>query len=119
MKKKFIVLIIILIISFLAYRGVSKDLEIKNNKMTTIGKIVKLQPSVKARFYIEYSYIVKGKKYRNTVRVHNDFKCDSGVKYCVGEEFTVYYSSKNPENSRINLGKYEKFKSKVEFIKIE
>ncbi|WP_298782712.1 DUF3592 domain-containing protein [uncultured Polaribacter sp.] len=119
MKKKYIVLIIIIIVSALLYRSINKELEIMNNKMTTIGKIIRLQPGFKARFYIEYTYIVKGKKYKGTVRVSSNLKCDNGIKYCIGEEFKVSYSSKNPENSRIHLGKYEKYKSKVEFIKFE
>ena len=116
MKNRYTVLGMIIIIFIIFVVEYNKQSDLENNKKNTLGKIIRLQPSFKIRYTIEYEYHVEGKSYIGAVRV-TPFKCDDGTKYCIGSEFKVYYSSKNPEYSRIDLGKYEKYKTKLEFFK--
>ncbi|MBC9795848.1 DUF3592 domain-containing protein [Sinomicrobium weinanense] len=85
-------------------------------KQETIGTVVEFQNHSAGRSGILYEYVVNGKKYTGQVGI-NKFKCGNGKWGCVGEKFKVYYSSKNPKYSKIDLGKYEKYKATVEFVK--
>lgn len=91
------------------------EMSIRKNEATTQGVIVDYKAYGKGGIGITYEYKINGKLYEGHVGVH-PFKCDDGKKGCVGEEFTVYYSTENPEYSRIDLGKYEKYKATVEFF---
>lgn len=94
-----------------------KQSQIKEYSNRTMGKVIKFKSvGGGARYSISYVYYVDAEKYVGHTGI-SFFKCDNGKKGCVGNEFTVYYSSKNPEYSRIDLGKYEKYKTTVEFIK--
>jgi hypothetical protein len=117
MRKNKILIIagVIIILSILFYKQYSKQIDIKNNRELTEGEIIKLEGAYKARYRLVYSYFVDGVNYTGKVRV-TPFKCDNGKDYCIGKEFPVHYSSKNPQNSRIDLGKYEKYKTTVEFF---
>tara|TARA_B110000908_G_scaffold78246_1_gene93962 strand:+ start:583 stop:969 length:387 start_codon:yes stop_codon:yes gene_type:complete len=108
-----IILVIVLIgITFQYYQ----QKEIRKYKEQTTGKIIKFKYENKVHYGLVYEYYVKGKHYSNQIGV-SFFKCDDGTKGCIGKEFTIYYSSKTPEYSRIDLGKYEKYKTTVEFVK--
>jgi hypothetical protein len=119
-KPNLLVIIFLVIIGIVVLIGTLKQFldqkEISLNKVSTIGKIVEIDHLTSASYTIKYKYTVNDTEYFDNVGV-NFFKCDNGRKGCVGSEFTVYYSSKNPEHSRIDLGKYEKFKTTVEFVK--
>ena len=78
--------------------------------------VVEIFNKNKARYAIKYRYQVNNVEYIGQAGVHV-FTCDNGKRGCVGKEFKVYYSSKNPQYSRIDLGKYEKHKTKIELIK--
>ncbi|MGY6649666.1 hypothetical protein [Wenyingzhuangia sp. IMCC45574] len=91
-----------------------KEVSIYGKKI--IGEVVKFDYGSRGFCSIDYSYSVDGKKYRGSVGV-TKFDCEDGTKCCIGKKFYVYYSSKNPEYSRIYLGKYEKYKTSVEFFK--
>lgn len=108
----FIVLIIIFRICFQYIE--QKDISL--NKETTLGRIIEFDHLTSADYSIKYMYEVDEVEYYNHVGV-SFFKCEDGKEGCVGSEFRVYYSSKNPEHSRIDLGKYEKYKTTVEFVK--
>jgi hypothetical protein len=116
-KNKFLPLIgIILIFLILFLMDYKEQSELKENKISTTGKIIKIKSKYQARYSLVYEYYVNDKKYEGSVGI-TPFDCDSGKRGCVGSEFTVYYSSINPENSRIDLGMYEEFKTTVEFVK--
>lgn len=85
-----------------------KHNEILENKKETIGVITKYQYSNYV-YSLYYEFLVDNIKYKNAISV-KFFKCDDGTKGCKGKEFPVYYSSKDPNNSMIDLGKYNKFK---------
>jgi len=104
------------LILILYFREYSKQTDIKNNTKITSGRLLELRSKYKASFALIYEYYVDEKRYTSSVGI-SPFKCDDGRKNCIGKKFTVYYSSKNPENSRIDLGKYEKYKTTVELVK--
>lgn len=56
-------------------------------------------------YILKYEYTVNNVVYRST-EVTDFFKCDDGTPGCKGKKFQVEYSSQNPKNSVINLGKY-------------
>ena len=92
-----------------------KDYSVKTNKKHVIGKITNFQFINMTRYSIDYEYIVENKKYGGTVGVEY-FDCYKN-KDCLGYEIDVYYSSKNPKFSQVDLRKYEKFKTTVYLIK--
>jgi hypothetical protein len=106
-------ILVMLLIVLNQYLG-QKD--ISENKEQTTGKIIEFKYINMTDYAIVYKYDVKGRYYLGRTGV-SFFKCDNGKDGCVGSEFTVYYSSKNPQHSRIDLGKYEKYKTTVEFVK--
>lgn len=114
--KLYIFIGLVLFFGFMFFRTYNSQLDIKKNEVTTTGKIIELFGKYQSRYGLLYEYYVNGKKYEGSVGI-TPFDCENGKKACVGSEFTVYYSSKNPENSRIDLGKYEKYKTTVEFVK--
>lgn len=73
-------------------------------KEVATGKIIKFHFSNNG-YYINYEYVVDNKKYIGSANT-SYFKCDDGSEGCVGKEFKVYYSSKNPNLSDIDLGKF-------------
>lgn len=92
-----------------------KQKNILNNQVKTEGKIIDFLHINRARYAVKYEYSVNAKKYIGQVGI-SPFKCDNGKEGCVGQNFTVYYSSENPSYSKIYLEKYEKYKTKVEFF---
>ena len=103
---------------WLLARSIYIQIDVKNNKEVTQGKIIKFIREYQARYGLKYEYYIDGVRYTGQIGI-DPFECDDGTKNCIGKEFTVYYSSKNPENSRIDLGKYEKHKTTVEFVKLK
>lgn len=109
-------ILLIVAILFIVVNQYLEQKDIVLHKRETSGKVIKFISGNKTYYSIKYEYFVHGIRYVNEVGV-SYFKCFDGKKGCVGSEFTVYYSSKNPEHSRIDLGKYEKYKKTVEFVK--
>ena len=92
-------------------------LEVKNNKKSTLGKIIKYEETNRD-YTLYYEYIVDGKLYTGKTSVAYFEDLRKG-KFCVGCNFKVYYSSKNPDKSSIYLSQYEKNKRTVEFFDLE
>ncbi|CAM1363038.1 hypothetical protein [Tenacibaculum xiamenense] len=93
---------------FIVYHSISTSNDLIDNGVVTKGKIFDGH-YVGGKFYIKYYFYVANKKYVNERRV-STFVCDDGTKCCIGKEVKVFYSKKNPENSDVNLGKYNKYK---------
>jgi hypothetical protein len=119
-KPNLIVYLFLIIIGLIIVVGTMfqyfEQKDISENKKTTKGEIIEIDHLTSASYTLRYKYEVNGKEYFNNIGI-NFFRCDNGKDGCIGSEFTVYYSSKNPQHSRIDLGKYEKFKTTVEFVK--
>lgn len=113
-NKLFAIIVLALFFVFIILREYKKKTDLQDNQKQTIGKVLNLISNYQARYTLTYEYFVNGKRFTGRVGV-SPFKCDDGKKACIGHEFKVYYSSKTPKNSRIDLGKYEKFKTSIEF----
>ena len=85
-----------------AYKEKKKD--IKENYSITCGKISYFGESSKGITIIEYIYTVDGKEERHTAG-NGYFKDCEKTGWCIGKCYVVEYSSKNPENSRMNFDK--------------
>jgi hypothetical protein len=91
--------------------------DLKNNGQYTKGKVVDFHFS-NNEYILEYEYTVEGEVYSSKTSIHY-FECPNGVPGCLGNEYTVFYSSKNPWNSRIDLGEYDKLKPFTPVIVLE
>ncbi|KQC29384.1 hypothetical protein [Flagellimonas eckloniae] len=110
----FLAIIVVVILGGIVFQYY-KQKDIKLNEGQITGRITKFLKHGRASFGVRYEYYVNGELYAGQVGI-SPFSCDNGKKGCVGEEFEVYYSIKNPEYSRIDLGKYEQYKNTVEFF---
>ena len=100
---------ILLIIILFIFRDFYIEKDIDNNEKVTLGEIIEFRTHYQARYSIVYQYSVDNITYTGNSSV-SFFRCDNGNKGCVGNKFSVFYSSKNPSHSRIDLGKYEKYR---------
>src|SRR5690625_4150833 len=105
------IVLIIIIRTFIQYQD---DQEIKRYRGTTEAIIIDFKHINLTRYSIFYEYQVGNKKYIGITGVEW-FKCDDGKLGCVVNTFKLSYSSTNPSNSTILMGKYEKHKRTVEF----
>ena len=96
-----------IIISIVLYRY-KKNEELNEYILYSKAEIVDYY-NVGGKKYLKYEFYINNVKYQGEQRV-NAFVCENGIEGCVGEKFTVEYSSKNPNNNEIDLGKYNKFK---------
>jgi hypothetical protein len=106
--------LVFLVLLFTVYR----DYELSTNKAITEGTIINFKHDNLTYYSIKYEYWVDGKKYIGSCGVDGDLNCGND-KGCVGELFTVYYSLKNPSNSKIDLGQFENHKKTVDFFNIK
>ncbi len=88
-----------------------KDLSVTKYKTETTGKIIGFEYS-KNGYSLKYKYYVDGIKYKGSVGTVF-FRCADGTKGCVGKEVKVFYSSKEPQYSQVNLGEYEHVKTTI------
>ncbi|MBG7613378.1 hypothetical protein IU405_14085 [Polaribacter sp. BAL334] len=102
------IFLMFIIILYVVYNKNSYQNEINNNKEETIGEIVDFHYSNK-EYRLIYMYKVDNIEFENIISTRF-FRCKDGTKGCVGKTFKVYYSSKNPEKSDIDLEEYNKFK---------
>ena len=111
-----IILVLIVLIGLgILGRQYFREKNIFENQGQTKGIIMEFKKKAKGGSGVKYKYKVNDVWYYGSIGVHA-FWCENGKKGCVGEEFTVYYSTENPEYSRIDLGKYEKYKATLEFF---
>jgi hypothetical protein len=108
---------IIVFIFFMLFSDEIDNLEIKNNKGITSGKILRKYYTTSGGV-LEYEYTVNKIKYIGSVGVKK-FIGHNNTNGCIGCEFDVFYSTKNPEKSKINLSKYNKYNRSLQFIKID
>lgn len=107
-KDPFAFIFVILMVGGLIVYEYQKNKDFIENLSSTKGKITKYY-NVGGKKYIQYTFYVNGKKYTGESRV-SVFKCSDGTQGCIGKEFRIFYSSKNPDNNDIQLEKYQKYK---------
>lgn len=103
-----LIFLMTIIILYVVYNKNSYHNEINYNKEETIGEIVDFHYS-NVQYALTYSYKVNNIEFEKIIYTRF-FRCKDGTKGCVGKTFKVYYSSKNPEKSDIDLEEYNKFK---------
>ncbi|RLJ98715.1 hypothetical protein [Tenacibaculum discolor] len=101
------IIILIIAVGYMLFQSY-KDNEIERYKEKTTGKVVDFIYEARLDYGLIYEYYVNNKRYTNQIGV-TFFKCDDGRKGCIGSEFTVFYSSRNPKFSKIDLGKYNEY----------
>jgi hypothetical protein len=105
-KKSLVLLLIVLIIVTIGgmIYNTNKKSDLYQNLQYTKGIVVDFSFNNNS-YILKYEYEVDGITYTNKEST-DYFKCNDGVPGCMGKEFTIRYSSKNPKNSIIDLGKY-------------
>tara|TARA_R100001369_G_scaffold31558_1_gene55971 strand:- start:2204 stop:2563 length:360 start_codon:yes stop_codon:yes gene_type:complete len=107
-KKVLIIGGLIALVLFGIYENTVKKNELERFEAKTKGIITNYVGVRPTSFELEFKYLVDGQVYYNT-EITSPFECENGRKGCLGSTFTVIYSTKNPEVSRIKLGKYNKY----------
>lgn len=104
-RKKLFVLSIFLVILIIggAVNSIDEN-ELEQNGIATKGKVIKYN-FCNNNWCGKYKFYVDGKAYYGTWS-GGYFKCPSGKEGCLGQEFTITYSSLDPNLNEINLEKF-------------
>jgi hypothetical protein len=94
---------VFLSIFIIFYRN-RKDKDIKENHSISCGTISNYYFTTKGITTINYFYFVNGKQVTGGAG-NKYFKDCEKTGWCIGKCYVVEYSSKNPENSRMNFDK--------------
>ncbi len=84
--------------------GLAKKNDINKNTNYSCGKIYDYYKDTKGHSNILFKYYVKKREY-TYMYVGGKFKDCEKTGWCIGKCYVVEYSSKNPENSRMNFDK--------------
>ena len=114
---KYFTVLPIMIIGYLVFKQFLYYNEIDKNKSFTTGKVIKFTEDIRS-YGVYYEYIKKKKKYTGVTSVRNLKKFKNNIT-CTNCVLKVIYSSKDPSKSSLRLGKYEKYKTKVEFVNLD
>ena len=114
---KYFTVLPIMIIGYLVFKQFLYYNEIDKNKSFTTGKVIKFTEDIRS-YGVYYEYIINKKKYTGVTSVRNLKKLKNNIK-CTNCVLKVIYSSKDPSKSSLRLGKYEKYKTKVEFVNLD
>lgn len=87
--------------------------EIDKYKNVTYGSVQFASESLRD-MSLHYKYVIKDKEYFGNTSVRDFSKIKNNL-ICPNCKFKVYYSSKDPSKSSLRLGKYEEYKTSVEF----
>jgi len=114
-KKIFGVLIILFFLGmgFISSKG---EYELKSNCKFTKGVVKGFEYKRYGKYSLTYNFYVNGRKYTGKTATHS-FNCLKN-KACLGKEFLIAYSDKDPENNEIYLGRFERHKASVKFFDI-
>ena len=114
---KYFTVLPIMIIGYLVFKQFLYYNEIDKNKSFTTGKVIKFTEDIRS-CGVYYEYIINKKKYTGVTSVRNLKKFKNNIT-CTNCVLKVIYSSKDPSKSSLRLGKYEKYKTKVEFVNLD
>ena len=114
---KYFTVLPIMIIGYLVFKQFLYYNEIDKNKSFTTGKVIKFTEDIRS-YGVYYEYIINKKKYTGVTSVRNLKKFKNNIT-CTNCVLKVIYSSKDPSKSGLRLGKYEKYKTKVEFVNLD
>ena len=107
MKKRdwiFVLGSVLFLATFLFLNRFIKNKYIKNNYSVTCGVVTYYSNTTKGTTIIEYKYIINKIEYKH-IGGNVYFKDCKETKWCIGKCYEVEYSSKNPNNSRMNFDK--------------
>ncbi len=106
----------ITLLAVLIFLSIKRNVDIANNGLRTKGKIVD-EYYIGGKHYVKYIFFVNNRRYSGEEKV-SKFKCDNGSVCCIGSVFTVIYEENDPSNCDIDLGKYNKYKSRTKVYPI-
>lgn len=107
-KKEFVLTLIIILTIAAIFNTVHKKYHLKFYEKEGVAIITKLEHLRGPKYELYFEYIIDNKKYVNYTSVRY-FTCENGMLGCIGEQFNIKYSSKNPEISIIDLGYYKRY----------
>ena len=110
----------VITVSFIILRGIFyqalNQYDVKEHKIKTKGIVIHVNGHPR-NTRMKYKYRVDNDTLIGFTTVHVDL-VEEIRKNCLNKTFTVYYSSENPNNSMIDLGRYnDDYKATVEFFK--
>lgn len=108
---KYTSILIILVLVFFIIRSViiqdNHIKEIKGNPEICVGTIILYKHSGVSGRRIEYEYYIDKVRYENDFAPDNSLNCElGGYSNCIGKEYQVIYSKKNPQNSYLLCNRY-------------
>jgi lipoprotein len=96
------ILACVLFVSIVYYNGWRERKSLKDNVEYTEGLVLRISRGVRAGRYIDYEYVVDGKKYESKAPLRSKRVATfSGSPIIVGNTCTVAYDQTNPQNSTI------------------
>lgn len=100
-----LLIISVLIILLIAYwtRSSNELKEIEDFKGKTEGIIINYELVGADNHYLTYEYYVEFDRYENRLIPDKFFKDCYKSKNCIGRKFVVYYSTRTPKLSKIDL----------------
>ena len=112
---KIILVSLFLVICVGIYIQFDNQKEILKNLEVTTGTVTDVRYISRGAYALHYKYVVNNNTYKNNIGIEK-FIGNNKKLGCLGCSFKVYYSSENPEKSRIFLAEFEKYKTTVEFV---
>jgi hypothetical protein len=100
-------------IGFICFK---EEYKLKSNCKFTKGVVKAFKYQRHGKYSLVYNFYVNERKYTGKTVTHS-FNCLKN-KSCLGNEFLIAYSDKDPTNNEIYLGKFEKYKATLNFFDI-
>lgn len=94
-----LILLVLVLVSFGYFKSLNERNELKNSKVT-IGTILEIEERFQRGFFVQYEFIVNGKKYTKNQ------KLTIKKEYInIGDKFEINYSENNPEYNELDFEK--------------
>ncbi len=94
-----LIVFIILLMGIGFWSSLKEKSELKNSKIT-VGTITEIEERFQRGFFVQYEFIVNGKKYTENQKL--TIKKES-IK--IGDKFEINYSENNPEYNELDFEK--------------
>ena len=115
-REKIFKVIMILIFLGFGFLTFNESYDLKSNCKFTKGVVKGFEYKRYGKYSLTYNFYVNGRKHTGSTVTHS-FNCLKN-KACLGNEFLIAYSDKDPDNNDIYLGKFERYKASVKFFDV-